>query len=159
MEIVVAMSKNNVIGQDGKMPWHLPADLIHFKNLTSNHAIVMGRKTWESIGRPLPNRLNIVVTKQPDYEASDAVVVHSLAEGVEVAGSRRVFVIGGGQIYSQALPLASRLHLTRIEAMIEGDTHFPDLDETIWTCQSRTTRPADEKNPHSLSFETWTRNQ
>ncbi|MBC8522444.1 dihydrofolate reductase, partial [PVC group bacterium] len=109
MEIVVAMSKNNVIGQDGKLPWHLPADLFHFKNLTSNHAIVMGRKTWESIGRPLPNRLNIVVTKQPDYEASDAVVVHSLAEGVEVAGSRRVFVIGGGQIYSQALPLANRL--------------------------------------------------
>ena len=158
MEIVAAMTVNNVIGKDGELPWHLPADLEYFKKLTSNHAIIMGRRTWESIGRPLPNRINIVVTRQPDYAASGAVVVHSLEDSVQVAQGCREFVIGGGQLYALALPLASHLHLTRIEATVDGDTYFPEFDSTCWVCESVTNRPSDAKNRYNLSFERWARN-
>lgn len=157
MEIVVAMTSNHVIGQNGDMPWHLPADLVHFKELTSGHAIIMGRRTWESICKPLPNRLNIVVTRQKDYAAEDVTVVHSLEEGIVAAGIQRIFLVGGGEMYKEALPIASKMHITRIDALIDGDTKFPEIDESIWQCKSRVNRSADEKNPYDLVFETWER--
>ena len=157
MEIVVAMTSNHVIGQNGDMPWHLPADLVHFKELTSGHAIIMGRRTWESIGKPLPNRLNIVVTRQKDYAAEDVTVVHSLEDGIVAAGTQRIFLVGGGEMYKEALPIASKMHITRIDALIDGDTKFPEIDESIWQCKSRVNRSADEKNPYDLVFETWER--
>lgn len=157
MEIVVAMTSNRVIGQNGDMPWHLPADLVHFKELTSGHAIIMGRRTWESIGKSLPNRLNIVVTRQEDYAAQDVTVVHSLEEGIVAAGTQRIFLIGGGEMYKEALPLACQMHITRIDAHLEGDTEFPEIDKSIWRCKSRVNRSADEKNPYDLVFETWER--
>ena len=116
MEVVVAMAKNNVIGQNGDLPWHVPADLAHFKKLTTNHAILMGRRTWESIGRPLPDRLNIVVTRQKEYVADGAVVVHSIEDGLVAAGKQRVFIIGGAEIYKNSLPKVTRLHITKIDA-------------------------------------------
>ena len=152
MEIVVAMTSNHVIGQNGDMPWHLPADLVHFKELTSGHAIIMGRRTWESIGKPLPNRLNIVVTRQENYAAEDVTVVHSLEGGIVAAGIQRTFLIGGGEMYKEALPIASQMHITRIDALIEGDTKFPEIDESIWQCKSRVNRSADEKNQYDLVF-------
>ena len=157
MEIVVAMTSNHVIGQNGDMPWHLPADLVHFKELTSGHAIIMGRRTWESIGKPLSNRLNIVVTRQEDYVAEDVTVVHSLEDGIVAAGTQRIFLVGGGEMYKEALPIASKMHITRIDALIDGDTKFPEIDEAIWQCKSRVNRSADEKNPYDLVFETWER--
>ena len=157
MEIVVAMTSNHVIGQNGDMPWHLPADLVHFKELTSGHAIIMGRRTWESIGKPLPNRLNIVVTRQEDYAAEDVTVVHSLEDGIVAAGTQRIFLVGGGEMYKEALPIASKMHITRIDALIDGDTKFPEIDDSIWQCRSRVNRSADEKNPYDLVFETWER--
>lgn len=157
MEIVVAMTSNHVIGQNGDMPWHLPADLVHFKELTSGHAIIMGRRTWESICKPLPNRLNIVVTRQKDYAAEDVTVVHSLEDGIVAAGTQRIFLVGGGEMYKEALPIASKMHITRIDALIDGDTKFPEIDESIWQCKSRVNRSADEKNPYDLVFETWER--
>ena len=157
MEIVVAMTSNHVIGQNGDMPWHLPADLVHFKELTSGHAIIMGRRTWESICKPLPNRLNIVVTRQKDYAAEDVTVVHSLEDGIVAAGTQRIFLVGGGEMYKEALPIASKMHITRIDALIDGDTKFPEIDELIWQCKNMVNRSADEKNPYDLVFETWER--
>ena len=157
MEIIVAMTNNYVIGKDGDMPWHLPADLAHFKKLTSGHVIVMGRRTWESIGCLLPNRLNVVLTRQTDYDAKGAVVVHSLDEAIKVGGEQRVFVIGGGELYAQALQEATSLHVTRIDASIHGDTCFPIFDESNWQCEHKVIRPADDKNQYSLVFETWTK--
>ena len=157
MEIVVAMTNNNVIGQDGDMPWHLPADLAHFKKLTSGHVILMGRRTWESIGRVLPNRLNIVITRQKNYIAEGAIVVHSLEAAKKAAGDQRIFIIGGGQIYKEALPLSSCLHITRIDASLVGDTSFPNVDESAWFCSDKANHPADDKNQYDLGFETWTR--
>ena len=157
MEIVVAMTSNHVIGQNGDMPWHLPADLVHFKDLTSGHAIIMGRRTCESIGKPLPNRLNIVVTRQEAYAAEDVTVVHSLEDGIVAAGTQRIFLVGGGEMYKEALPIASKMHITRIDALIDGDTKFPEIDELIWQCKNMVNRSADEKNPYDLVFETWER--
>ena len=157
MEIVVAMTSNHVIGQNGYMPWHLPADLVHFKELTSGHAIIMGRRTWESIGKPLPKRLNIVVTRQENYAAEDVTVVHSLEDGIVAAGTQRIFLIGGGEMYKEALPIACQMHITRIDALIDGDTKFPEIDESIWQCKSRVNRSADENNQYDLVFETWER--
>ncbi|MDP7009710.1 MAG: dihydrofolate reductase [Phycisphaerales bacterium] len=157
MELVVAMTTNNVIGKNGSMPWHLPADLAHFKQLTSGHAVIMGRRTWESIGKPLPNRCNIVVTRQPDYVANGATVVHGLQNAIIAAGNKRVFSIGGGEIYAASMEQATRLHVTRIDASVEGDTVFPPIDATLWKCTERKNRPADDKNQYALCFETWER--
>ncbi len=157
MEIVVAMTDNFVIGANGDMPWHLPADLQHFKKLTSGGAIVMGRRTWESIGRPLPNRKNIVVTKQCEYEASGATVVHSLDEAFQAADELRLFIIGGGEMYKAALKSATLLHITRIHTVVDGDTFFPEFDKANWNLTDSTSRPADLENCHNLTFESWAR--
>ncbi len=155
MEIVAAITNNFIIGQDGDMPWHLPADLAHFKSLTSGHAIAMGRRTWESIGRPLPNRHNIVVTRQEQYEADGATVVHSIEEAAQAAADQRLFIIGGGEMYALVMREATHLHLTRIHTTLEGDTSFPLIDESRRVLQESVGRAADDQNQFDLTFETW----
>ena len=153
--LVVAATDDGVIGRDGGMPWHLPADLAHFKRVTLGHPIVMGRRTYASIGRALPGRLNVVVTRDRSFSAAGVTVAHSLDEALAACGdAAEAMVIGGGELYREALPRATRIHLTRIHAAIAGDTHFPALDPAAWTETTREERPADERNAYPLSFVT-----
>lgn len=128
LSLIVAMSRNRVIGHQNQLPWHLPEDLKHFKATTMGNPIIMGRKTFESIGRPLPGRENIVVTRNPAYREEGVIVVHSLAEAIKACGDRDAFVIGGAQLYQDALPLADRLYVTLIDQDFAGDTYFPEID-------------------------------
>ena len=135
LTLIAAVARNGVIGKDNRLPWHLPADLRHFKALTSGHTVIMGRKTWESLPpnfRPLPGRRNIVVTRNAAFRAEGATVVNSLADAVAAAQDGEAFVIGGAELYAAALPLADRLQLTEIDADFEGDTHFPAFDSREW---------------------------
>lgn len=138
---IVAMSENRVIGKNGALPWRIPADLKFFKEKTTGHAIVMGRRTFESIGRALPNRLNIVVTRSVDFSAPGIVVAPSIEAALKIAVERstewgdEVFVIGGGEIYKQSLACADRIYLTKVRATIEGDTYFPEFDEGAYRAQ------------------------
>ena len=151
--IVVAMAENRVIGNANRLPWHLPADLRHFRQVTIGKPVLMGRKTHESIGRPLPERTNIVVTRDRSYEAPGCIVVHSIESALKAAGDREeVMVIGGTDFYRQLLPKADRLYLTLVHAAFEGDVWFPELDEREWREVERTDCAADEKNPWSYSF-------
>ena len=146
ISIVAAMARNRAIGIRGAMPWHLPRELRHFKETTIGKPIVMGRKTWEAIGRPLPGRQNIVISRNPGFTAADADVAGSLEAAVEVSGSTEVMVIGGGQLYSLALPYAHRMILTLIDIEPEADTWFPEWDEKQWEQVKEQSYPADEKN-------------
>jgi dihydrofolate reductase len=142
LTLIAALAKNGVIGIANKLPWHLPEDLQHFKALTTGQAVIMGRKTWESLPpkfRPLPGRHNIVVTRDGGYVADGATVVHSLEEAAAAAGESTAFVIGGAELYRQALPLCGRLELTEIDADFAGDAHFPDFDRAAWREVARTT--------------------
>jgi dihydrofolate reductase len=130
--LIAAMGKNRAIGLDGRMPWHLPAELQHFKQATMGKAILMGRKTWQSIGRPLPGRQNIVISRNPDFAAAGADVSASLSAAVEIAKADEIMVIGGGQLYTLALPFARRLVLTLIDIEPEADTWFPEWDINQW---------------------------
>lgn len=152
ISLVVAASTNNVIGSDGGLPWHLPDDLRHFKRLTTGNPIVMGRRTFESIGRPLPDRRNIVMTRDPDYVAPGCDVVSSVREALDlVEDADEVMIIGGGQVYREFLPHAERIYLTRVQADVEGDTYFPDIDEAGWRLVSSEPHAADEK--HAYAFD------
>ncbi|MDH3900696.1 MAG: type 3 dihydrofolate reductase [Gammaproteobacteria bacterium] len=153
LSIVVAMAANGVIGRDNRLPWHLPADLKHFKQLTTGKPILMGRKTWESIGRPLPERTNIVITRDADYTAAGCIVVHSIEEALRAAEhSDEVMVIGGAELYRQILPEVSTIYLTRVHADTEGTTLFPELDESEWREVERIDCEPDERNAHAYSF-------
>lgn len=152
---IVATAKNNIIGKDNGIPWYLPADLKYFKKTTLHHHIIMGRNSFESIGRPLPKRTNIIVTRNQFYMASNCIIVHSIQEGLEVAqqnGETEAFIIGGAQIYKQSLDLIDRLYLTEVDLDVEGDTAFPEIDETEWIEISREAHKADEKNEHDYVF-------
>ncbi len=152
VSLVVAASKNNVIGRDGELPWHLPEDLRHFKRITTGKPVIMGRKTFESIGRPLPDRHNIVMTRDPDYAAEGCDVVDSVAEALDVAGDAdEVMVIGGGQVYRDFLPRADRIYMTRVQAEVQGDTRFPRIEGNVWRLVSAEHHAADEK--HEFAFE------
>ena len=130
---MVAVSRNGVIGRDNQLPWRLPDDLAYFKRVTMGHPILMGRRTYESIGRALPGRLNIVVTHQRGYEAPGCVVAHSLEEAWRAAGdAAEISIIGGTVIFRETLPFADRIHLTEVDAEVEGDTFFPPFDRTEW---------------------------
>lgn len=153
--LMVAMADGRVIGRDNRMPWHLPADLAHFKRVTMGKPVVMGRKTFASIGRPLPGRTNVVVTRDRAFRAAGITVVHSLDEALDACGdAAEAMVIGGGEIYAAALPRARRIHLTEVHAEVDGDTHFPALDPAAWREVARESRPADERNAHAVSFVT-----
>lgn len=130
--MIWAQTPDRAIGADGTMPWHLPEDLAHFKALTMGGVMVMGRRTWDSIGRALPGRTTIVVTSDHEWSAPGALVVHSLAEALIVAGPGEVFVVGGGEIYRQTIGLASRLELTEIAAAPAAEVFFPEVDPTLW---------------------------
>jgi dihydrofolate reductase len=149
--LIAAMARNRAIGLNGEMPWHLPGELQHFKAATMGKAIVMGRKTWESIGRALPGRQNIVVTRNPGYRAAGCLVVTSLDEAIRRAEGGEVMIIGGGQLYRQALPRADRMILTRVDCEPGADTWFPAWPEADWKEVSRRSQPADDRNP--LAFE------
>src|SRR5690606_28099551 len=138
--------------------WHLPADLKHFKNLTTGHPIIMGRKTFESIGKPLPNRTNIVITRQEDFKPAGVLVAHSLNEGLMLAQQldANIFVIGGAEIYKQAMFLADTIFLTEVHHEFEGDTFFPEIDTLLWVETDREEYKADEKNPYDYAFVTLT---
>ena len=130
--LVAALADNRVIGRDGGMPWHLPGDLARFRALTMGHTLVMGRKTFESIGRALPGRSTIVVTRAQAWSADGVTVAHSIDEAIEAAGDTRVFVAGGGEIYAETIDRADRLELTQVHRTVDGDTYFPSIDRRRW---------------------------
>jgi dihydrofolate reductase len=149
ISLIVARARNGVIGRDGALPWKIPGELAHFKRVTLGHPIVMGRKTWESLGRPLPGRRNIVVTRNAGYAAPGAEVVTSLAAALALCqGVAEVFVIGGAELYAQALPLATRAVVTEIDADFDGDARFPALDPRHWHETART--PGATEPPHAF---------
>jgi dihydrofolate reductase len=155
--LVAAMGLNRAIGLDGKMPWHLPAELQHFKRTTMGKTIVMGRKTWQSIGRPLPGRQNVVVSRDRGYLADGAEVAGSLEQALEIATSDEVMVIGGGELYALAMPLASRMVLTVIDTEPPADTWFPAWDEDEWQKTTRRRVNANESTPLAYSIVELTR--
>lgn len=152
---IVAMSENYVIGIDNQLPWHLPADLKHFKSLTTGHPILMGRKTYESIGRPLPNRTNIILTRNPSYQAPNCVVVTSIDEAIATAieqNNQEIFIIGGAHVYEQLMPRIEKIYLTIVHQDFEGDAYFPALAETDWTEISSELHQPDAENEYAYSF-------
>jgi dihydrofolate reductase len=157
LSIIVALDEAGGIGQRGRLPWRLPDDLSRFRSLTMGHHIIMGRKTYNSIGRPLPGRTMLVVTHQPDFAAPGCQVVPSLQAGIilaQQAGENELFAIGGGELYAQALPLAERLYLTRVLARLEADVFFPAINPAEWQVLETRPHPADEKHAYAFYFET-----
>ena len=153
LSIVVAMDTNGVIGRDNGLPWHLPADLQHFKQTTMGKPILMGRKTQESIGRPLPGRTNIVITRDSGYRVEGCVVVNSIEAALEAAGEQdEIMVIGGAEFYRQVLSHTDTIYLTRIHETFDGDICFPELNDADWLEVERSDHAADSKNPHNYSF-------
>jgi len=169
--LIVAVSENGVIGRDGDMPWRLPSDLKRFKALTTGHPVIMGRKTYESIGKPLPDRLNIVITRNMDWEAHGVLRVSSLPAALDLATAhldsilaqtdedddednlpREIFIIGGGTIYEQAMDWVDSLYVTRICATIDGDTHFPSIDDAAWTVTHSQDVAKSDKDTHATRF-------
>ncbi|BDR14658.1 type 3 dihydrofolate reductase [Vibrio sp. STUT-A11] len=152
ISMIAAMADNRIIGKDNQMPWHLPADFVWFKRCTMGKPVVMGRKTYESIGRPLPGRLNIVISRDESLSIEGVTTVTSIEQALEVAGDvEEVMIIGGGAIYSACLPLATKLYVTHIEAAIEGDTQFPDWGNEFKETYSEAYQ-ADEKNAYNMRF-------
>jgi dihydrofolate reductase len=158
ISLIVAASTNNVIGVAGGLPWHLSDDLKRFKALTMGKPIIMGRKTYESIGRALPGRQNIVITTQNKYAADGCDVVASVDEAIAVAGDAdEVMVIGGGEIYRLFLPLADRIHMTRVDVDVAGDTGFPEISDEVWREVAREEHRADDANDHDFTIVTYSR--
>ncbi len=156
LSILVAVSENGVIGREGELPWRLPDELQYVKRTTMGHTLLMGRKTYESIGKPLPGRTSIVVSRRADYAPHpDVIVVEGFARGVELArerGETECFVFGGESLYREALPDADRLYITRVHAEVEGDARFPVFDESAWKLVSEEAHEADERHAHAFSF-------
>jgi dihydrofolate reductase len=157
--IIVARADNGVIGKDNGLIWHMPHDLKFFKETTTGHYVLMGRKSYESVNKPLPNRLNIIITRQQDYFKENCLVLHSLEEALQLAEAQKqqeVFILGGGEIYRQALDngWVDRIYLTEIKATFEGDTYFPELDMSQWQETKREEYQADHQNPHDYAFVT-----
>ncbi len=157
--LIVAASKNNVIGRNNQLPWHLPGDLQYFKAMTLGKPVIMGRKTFESIGKPLPGRDNIVISRQADYPSEGIKLVSSLDQAVALGesinlinGADEVMIIGGAQIYAESLDLADRVYLTRVHRYVEGDAYFPDLDAELWHQIAREDISAKEPNPFDFSY-------
>jgi dihydrofolate reductase len=160
LTIIAAVANNHVIGADNRLLWHLPADLKHFKSLTMGHTMIMGRKTFESIGKPLPGRRTIVVTRKEDYDAQGCGIAHSLEKAFKMLKkSEEAFVVGGADIYQQTINLhqAHKLIITRVFASFEGDAFFPDVDPNKWKLVERNDHKADEKNPYDFTYLTYKR--
>jgi len=152
LSLVAAIGKNRELGFKNKLLWHLPDDFARFKEITTGHSIIMGRKTYESIGKPLPSRKNIIISRSKEFEAPGGVVVHSLKEAIEEAGRGEAFVIGGAEIYKMALPLANKIYLTCVNMETEADVFFPELGEGEWKEVSREKHVADERHTQAFDF-------
>ncbi len=158
LTLIAALARNGVIGRDNGLPWHLPADLRFFKQTTMGKPLLMGRRTWESIGRPLPGRQMIVVSRDPAYRADGCTVAHSLEEALAGAGAAsELMVIGGAVLFEQTLPLAERMYLTRVEAEMPGDVWFPDWDARRWRLDWEEAHPADSRHAYPYRFQRWER--
>ena len=157
--LIVAMGKNREIGKENQLLWHLPKDLKHFKELTSGYPIIMGRKTYESIGKPLPNRTNIVISRKNDWFEEGILIVGSIKEAVKFAKKidEEVFIIGGGNIYEQTIDLADKLEVTLVDAVLDADTFFPKINEKIWQKTNEERHQKDEKNEFDFCFQTYER--
>lgn len=160
ISLLVAASENNVIGKNNQLPWHLPNDLKYFKNLTWGMPIVMGRKTFESIGKPLPGRKSIVITRNRDWRFDGVAVAHSIEDAVDHSktyGVKEIFVIGGAHVFEAAFPLAGRLYLTRIHQHFDGDVFLPSINQSEWRIVKSHHHAADEKNRYDHTYEVWER--
>lgn len=157
---IVAMARNRVIGLNNDIPWYLPADLKYFKKTTTGHAVIMGRNCYASIGRPLPNRINIIITRDPFFISSNCIIARSVSEALSAAydiGEAEAFIIGGGQIYEQTQDLWNRLYLTEVDLDITGDVHFPDISMDQWSLTNREEYVKDEKNEWNYAFNVYER--
>lgn len=160
ISLIVAASENNAIGKDNEMLWHLPVDLKFFKNTTWGMPVIMGRKTFEAVGKPLPGRTNIIVTTNSKWNAENTIKTESIEAAIKVANetnAKEIFITGGGEIYKQTLPIADRVYLTRVHTVIDGDTFFPEMDTDIWEVFFEKNVKADEKNKFDMTFQTWKR--
>lgn len=157
--IIAAIAENNALGKNNQLIWHLPADLKRFKKTTLNHAVIMGRKTYESLGKPLPNRTNILITRDKNYKAEGCLVVNSVKEALKAAAEvdENPFILGGAEIYKQAMPFTDKLDITFVHHQFEADVFFPEIDKTIWKETSRENFKADENNKYDYSFVTFER--
>ena len=158
ISMIAAVAANNVIGKDNDLVWRLPDDMKYFMETTRDHFVIMGRKNYESIPhkyRPLPNRVNIIITRQKDYQAPDCIVTNTMKEALDYAKEQdqeEVFIIGGGQVYKQSLPLVHKLYITEVHENFEGDTYFPEFDQRLWNEISRKHHPKDDKHQHEFDF-------
>ncbi len=158
ISVIAAMSENRIIGRDGALPWHLPADLARFKSITTGHTVIMGRKTFESVGQPLPNRRTIVITRNNDYQRAGVFIAHSLDEALDHAAREdEIFILGGEAVYRIALPRADRLYLTIVHATMEGDTHFPTFNFDDWKLVEDERHEADDRHAYAFSFRRYER--
>ncbi len=158
LSLIVAAAENNAIGKNNQLLWHLPNDLKFFKNTTWGMPVIMGRKTFEAVNKPLPGRFNIVITRQKDWNAEDVIVAADLSDALKKAAEtncKEVFIIGGGEIYKQGIEIADRIYITRVHTSLEGDTFFPAINEDKWQLMSNQDFAADEKHAFAYSFQTW----
>jgi len=158
---IVAASENNVIGSMNNLPWTLPNDFKYFKNKTWGMPVIMGRKSYESLKKSLPGRINIVVTNKKDWHPADVYVANNIDDAIEKAkesDAKEIFIIGGGEIFRQTIGMVSRIYLTRVHATIEGDTFYPEINKDQWKLVSEQAFPADDKNNYAYTFEVWERN-
>ena len=157
--IIAAIAENKALGKGNQLIWHLPADLKRFKKVTANHHVIMGRKTFESLGKPLPNRANIIITRNNSFQAEGCLIVNSLQQAIEVSKEdKNPYILGGAEIYTQAIEIADKLDLTFVHHHFEADAFFPEIDKKIWKETSRQDFKADEKNKFDYSFVTYIRN-
>jgi dihydrofolate reductase len=156
--LIAAIAENNALGKNNDLLWHLPKDFKRFKEITSGHHIIMGRKTFESFPKPLPNRTHVIITRQKDYVCEGCIVVQDLEKGIAICPKNEdIFVIGGGEIYSQSIHLADQLDITRVHHSFEADVFFPEIDLEIWELTTEVVNLKDEKHPYDYSFQTFVR--
>ena len=165
ISLIVAVTENMVIGKDNKLAWHLPDDMNYFSNMTKGHSIIMGRKNWESIPekyRPLPDRKNIIVTRNNNFKYNGAIIVNSIEKAIEEARSsedEEIFIIGGGEIYKLGFKYVDKLYITEINAEVKGNTYFPEWDKKYWNEISRISHPSDKKHPYSFDYVIYKKNE
>ena len=158
VSIIVAVAENDVIGKNNQLIWHLPADLRRFEQITSGHHVIMGRKTFESVGRPLPNRTNIIITSDVNYKKEGCIVVHSINEAFTLCeGQEEVFILGGSTIYEQTIRFADKLYITRVHNIFDGDSYFIKMNDDYWDLEYEETHQADKKNRYAYSFRNYIR--
>lgn len=156
--VIAAVAENNALGKENQLLWHLPDDFKRFKTLTSGHYIIMGRKTFESFPKPLPNRTHVIISRQANYQPEGCIVVNSLEQAIAVCPkTEEVFIIGGGEIYRQSIAVADKLDLTKVHATFEADTHFPGIDLSQWQLVFEEYHPKDERHDFAFTFQTYLR--